>query len=137
MIFSIWCKYPRMLNACVIFLHEHDNVRLHKLVKLKNCCTNCAWKSRTNSYMQLRFCNQRLFLFSKLQEHLSGARFSSDNDVKAASEYWLSSLGRNFYQASLNKLVLFWNKYRKRFGYYVENRKVYLFNFFLYFLSVC
>ncbi|GBM89167.1 hypothetical protein AVEN_157756-1 [Araneus ventricosus] len=41
------------------------------------------------------------FLLPKLKEHLSGKRFSSDNDVKTDQELaqWA---GRDFYQAGLN-----------------------------------
>ncbi|GBM17777.1 hypothetical protein AVEN_99657-1 [Araneus ventricosus] len=43
------------------------------------------------------------FLFPQLKEHLFGTRFSSDSDVKTAVENWLNGLGRDFYQAGLNK----------------------------------
>ncbi|GBO19590.1 hypothetical protein AVEN_134987-1 [Araneus ventricosus] len=43
------------------------------------------------------------FLLSKLKEHLSGTKFSSDSDVKTAAENWLNGQGRDFYQAGLNK----------------------------------
>ncbi|GBL72611.1 hypothetical protein AVEN_74287-1 [Araneus ventricosus] len=60
------------------------------------------------------------FLFPKLKEHLSGARFSSDSDVKTAAENWLNGQGHDFYPARLNKLVLRSDKYLNRFGDYVE-----------------
>ncbi|GBO12547.1 hypothetical protein AVEN_14672-1 [Araneus ventricosus] len=45
-------------------------------------------------------------LFPKLKEHLSGAKFSSDSDVKTTAENWFNVHGLEFYQAGLNKLVL-------------------------------
>ncbi|GBM50444.1 hypothetical protein AVEN_53020-1, partial [Araneus ventricosus] len=60
------------------------------------------------------------FLFSKLKEHLSGTRFSSDNDVKTSAEDWLNGQGRDFYHAGLNKLVLSSDKCLNGFGDYVE-----------------
>ncbi|GBN57217.1 hypothetical protein AVEN_162703-1 [Araneus ventricosus] len=46
------------------------------------------------------------FLFSKLKGRLSGTRFSSESDVKTATEIWLNGQKRHFYQAGLNKLAL-------------------------------
>ncbi|GBO00533.1 hypothetical protein AVEN_21184-1 [Araneus ventricosus] len=53
-------------------------------------------------------------------KHLSGTRFSSNNDVKTAAENGLNGKGRDFYQAGLNKLVLRSDKCPNRFGDYVE-----------------
>ncbi|GBO01515.1 hypothetical protein AVEN_36110-1 [Araneus ventricosus] len=49
-------------------------------------------------------------------KHLSGKSFSSDSDVKTATE----NCGRGFYQAVLNKLILHSDKCLNRFSYHVE-----------------
>ncbi|GBM64108.1 hypothetical protein AVEN_173262-1 [Araneus ventricosus] len=48
-------------------------------------------------------------------KHLSGKRFSSNSDVKAAAENRLSGQVRDFYLAGLNKLVLHSDKCLNRF----------------------
>ncbi|GBO25026.1 hypothetical protein AVEN_17240-1 [Araneus ventricosus] len=45
------------------------------------------------------------FLSPKLKEHLSGTRFSSESDVKAAAVNWLNGQGRDFYQFGLIKFT--------------------------------
>ncbi|GBM47677.1 hypothetical protein AVEN_171790-1 [Araneus ventricosus] len=56
------------------------------------------------------------FLFSKLKEHLSGTRFSSDSAVKTGAKNWLNGQGCDFYQDGLTKLVLLSDKCLNRFG---------------------
>ncbi|GBL98877.1 hypothetical protein AVEN_165707-1 [Araneus ventricosus] len=43
------------------------------------------------------------FLLPRLKEHLSGTRFSSNNDVKTGAKNWFNRQGRDFCQAELNK----------------------------------
>ncbi|GBN78472.1 hypothetical protein AVEN_136432-1 [Araneus ventricosus] len=62
------------------------------------------------------------FLFSKLKEHLSVTRFSSDTEVKTTSEIWLNGKGRDFYHAGLKKLVLRSDICLNRFDDCVEKR---------------
>ncbi|GBN43040.1 hypothetical protein AVEN_23122-1 [Araneus ventricosus] len=51
-------------------------------------------------------CPNDHFLFPKLKEHLSATRFSSESDVKTATENWINGQRRDFYQDGLSKLVL-------------------------------
>ncbi|GBN24888.1 hypothetical protein AVEN_227197-1 [Araneus ventricosus] len=83
------------------------------LAKLKDCCESSSGKSGATSLQQDLAPN----LGSK---HLSGTRFSSESDLKAAAENWLNGQGRRFYQAGLNKLVLCSDKCINRLGDYVE-----------------
>ncbi|GBM68392.1 hypothetical protein AVEN_210464-1 [Araneus ventricosus] len=83
------------------------------LAKIKNCCKSSNGKSRATPYDTDLAPN----LDSK---HLSGTKFSSDNDVKTAAENWLNGQGRHFYQPWLNKVVRCSDKYQIRFGDYVE-----------------
>ncbi|GBM31991.1 hypothetical protein AVEN_222321-1 [Araneus ventricosus] len=93
-----------MLSAGVIFLHDIIHTALKTLRKFK-------WEVWSHpSYSPDLAPNLDC-------KHLSGTRFSSDNDVKTASENWLR---RDFYQARLYKLVLRSDKCLNRFGDYVE-----------------
>ncbi|GBM41491.1 hypothetical protein AVEN_229120-1 [Araneus ventricosus] len=60
------------------------------------------------------------FLFPKLRELFSGARFSSDSDVKTAAKHWFKGQGCDFCQPGLTKVTLRSDKHLNRFGDYVE-----------------
>ncbi|GBM47835.1 hypothetical protein AVEN_5211-1 [Araneus ventricosus] len=51
-------------------------------------------------------------------KHLSGAKFSSNSDVKTTAQNWFNGQGRDFFQSWLNKFVLS-DKCLNRFGDYV------------------
>ncbi|GBM33208.1 hypothetical protein AVEN_28201-1 [Araneus ventricosus] len=96
-----------MLSASDILLHENT----HTARKTQELLHKFKWEVWSHPpYSQDLAPN----LGSK---HLSGTRFSSNNDVKTAAE----NCGRDFYQAGLNKLVLRSDKCLNRFGDYVEN----------------
>ncbi|GBN31415.1 hypothetical protein AVEN_189284-1 [Araneus ventricosus] len=87
------------------------------LAKLKNCCKSSSGKSAATPHpYSPDLVRSDYFLFPKLKDHLSRARFSSDSDVKTAAENWLNEQGRDFYQAWLNQLVLRADKCLNRFG---------------------
>ncbi|GBL91168.1 hypothetical protein AVEN_195076-1 [Araneus ventricosus] len=61
-----------------------------------------------------------VILFPQLKEYLSGARFSSDDEVVMCASKWLNEQGNDFYQAGVSKLVLRSEKRLNRFSDYVE-----------------
>ena len=59
-------------------------------------------------------------LFPKLNEHLRGRQFSSDEEVKRCVKNWLRALPASFFRDGLAKLVRRWQTCLDRDGDYVE-----------------
>ncbi|GBN41722.1 hypothetical protein AVEN_233974-1 [Araneus ventricosus] len=70
------------------------------LAILKNCCKSSSKKSGATPPYGADLAPNLSSIY------LSGARFSSESDVKTAAESWLNGQGRDFCEDWLNKLVL-------------------------------
>lgn len=59
-------------------------------------------------------------LFPKLEEHLRGRKFSSDNEVIEAADAWFAEVGQTFFQEAVEMLEDRWGKCIRLQGDYVE-----------------
>jgi histone-lysine N-methyltransferase SETMAR len=58
-------------------------------------------------------------VFGPLKKFLAGQRFISDHDPKTAVRRWFRAQSTEFYNSSISKLVVQWDKCLNRGGDYV------------------
>ncbi|GIY82218.1 uncharacterized protein CDAR_252421 [Caerostris darwini] len=101
-----------MLSEGVILLH--DNARCHTAKATQELSRWFMWEIWSHLPYIPDVAPSDSFMFPRLNEHLSGRRFSSDSAVKTPAESWLN--GPDFYQDGLNMLVLRSDKGLNRLG---------------------
>jgi histone-lysine N-methyltransferase SETMAR len=111
-------RHPGLLTTGVLLLN--NNTRPHIATAIQQLLQRFRWTVLEHLPYSPDLAPSDLHLFPALKDHLSGHKFSSDNDVKTAVTKWLKSQGTEFYEAGINKLVPRQDKCLSLGGDYVE-----------------
>lgn len=107
-----------MLSAGVK-LH-HDNARPHTSRQTQDLITTYGWIVVPHPPYSPDLAPSDFHLFPKLKEHLSGMKFSSDEEVKTAVTDYLNGLAEEFFAAGYQNWIKRLKKCIDREGDYVE-----------------
>ena len=111
-------KRPGLLTTGVLLLH--DNARPHVATETQQLLQRFKWTILEHPPYSPDLAPSDFHLFLALKDHLSGHKFTSDDDVKTAVTRWLKSQGAEFYETGINKLVPRLDKCLNLGGDYVE-----------------
>ena len=111
-------KCPGLLTRGVMLLH--DNACPHAATVTQQNLECFKWTIIDHPPYSPDLAPSDFHLFPALKEHLSGQRFSTDDDIKSAVTKWLNAQGTDFYRVDIEKLVPRLDKCLNKNGDYVE-----------------
>ena len=111
-------KRQGRLREGVILLH--DNATPHTANLTKEWFKRYGWEVLPHPPHSPDLAPSDYHLFGPLKRHLSGKRFSTDDDVVTEVQGWFKSLDAKFYEEGIRALVHRWEKCVNLDGDYVE-----------------
>ena len=114
-------KRRGMLAAGVLLLH--DNAPAHASRVSKAAIHECGFEELPHPAYSPDLAPCDFHLFPNLKRQLKGKHFSSDNELKLATEQWLAEQDKEFYLNGIEQLRMRYEKCVEVHGNYVEKQK--------------
>jgi len=111
-------KRPGLLSKRPIMLH--DNATPHTAAVTRQWFDRYRWEVLEHPPHSPDLAPSDYHLFGPMKRHLSGKRFTSDDEVVKEVRNWLAALDGDFFNQGIFALVHRWDKCLNREGDYVE-----------------
>jgi histone-lysine N-methyltransferase SETMAR len=96
-------KRRGVLSSGVLFLH--DNARPHTAARTRQLLEQLQWEFFEHPSYSHNLAPSDFHLFLHLKRFLAAERFSSNDDVKTAVQHWVKTVGADFFDEGIKKLV--------------------------------
>ena len=111
-------KRPGRLTSGVLL--QHDNATPHTANATQDWIRRFGWEVLPHPPHSPDLAPSDYHLFGPMKRHLSGQRFTDDDDLVEAVKDWLKSLDEKFFREGIFSLIQRWNKCVQRDGDYIE-----------------
>ncbi|GFX44207.1 mariner Mos1 transposase [Trichonephila clavipes] len=100
----------------------HDNARPHTSQLIQELIESFGWEVLDHAPYSPNLAPSDFYLFRYLKHSFGGKRFSDNEEVKAATNSWLSVPEADFFEEDFQNLVLRYGKCIIKFDNYVEKQ---------------